>query len=174
MRIAPLSLLLLGLGLASLGTTACRSSNEARPDPAPPSSAAPQRAPLPPSEQGAPTQAPSASAAPSAAAPTASASAASPSASGARTGAPAGSGASALAPGHGRDGGAAGRAECTSDSDCRAWSDTCGDCTCRPLAKGVTAPKCTRNQVQCFVDPCRNKRGVCKAGACALNDDGAM
>ncbi|WP_394839019.1 hypothetical protein LVJ94_19205 [Pendulispora rubella] len=177
MRIAPLSLLLVGLGLVSFGATACRSSNEARPDPAPPPPSSLPRAPMPPSEQGSPTPPPAtASAAPSASSASGTGSAApAPSTSGART-APAGSGASGLVAGHGRDGGATapGRGECTADSDCRAWSDTCGDCTCRPLAKTATAPKCTRSQVQCFVDPCRAKRGVCKAGTCALNDDGAM
>jgi len=168
-----------GLFLLSLfGVAACKSP---RSEPAPQASAqsASQASSAPPaagSLEPPPVQpspsAPSPSdplpAAPTPAAPTESASAA-PRASAAT------SSSAALAAGHGRDGGAdTVHGECAADADCRAWSDTCGGCTCRPLVKGAATPKCGRNQVACFVDPCRAKRAHCQGGSCVVTNDNAM
>jgi len=59
---------------------------------------------------------------------------------------------------------------CRSDSDCRAFSDTCTGCDCRPLSVCQRDPVCPGPGVQCFVDPCFNKEAFCDAGRCSLRD----
>jgi hypothetical protein len=54
------------------------------------------------------------------------------------------------------------------DRDCTTYSDYCEGCNCLALPVGASPPACTGNQVQCFVDPCMNKRAVCNGGSCAL------
>ena len=61
--------------------------------------------------------------------------------------------------------------ECAADGDCRAASDYCGGCTCRPLLRDAASPKCSGRAVACFVDPCRGKRSVCRKGVCELADE---
>jgi hypothetical protein len=65
----------------------------------------------------------------------------------------------------GNEGGAVG---CSSDSDCRAVDVYCGGCQCMALAASAPAPTCPGSEVQCFAQPCRGQRAVCKAGACSL------
>jgi hypothetical protein len=57
---------------------------------------------------------------------------------------------------------------CTTDADCRLFSDYCGGCACRALDRAASDPKCGATIVQCFADPCQGKQAVCAAGACAL------
>jgi hypothetical protein len=66
-------------------------------------------------------------------------------------------------------------AACSSDSDCKAVSDTCEQCNCRALGKDGALPKCTGGkQVACVMDPCRGKHAVCSAGKCAISDGATM
>lgn len=65
----------------------------------------------------------------------------------------------------------AGTTACTSDADCRAFDDTCGGCTCRPLRTDAPDPKCA-HAVACFVAPCRAQRSLCLDGRCAIEAEG--
>lgn len=58
---------------------------------------------------------------------------------------------------------------CHQDSDCALRSDYCGGCFCQADLAGT--PKlyyCPVDTVQCFVDPCFNKKAVCdrSTGTC--------
>jgi hypothetical protein len=57
---------------------------------------------------------------------------------------------------------------CTSDADCRVFSDYCTGCDCRTLGINESDPVCSGAGVQCLVDPCLNKAATCQAGRCAL------
>jgi hypothetical protein len=60
------------------------------------------------------------------------------------------------------------RASCTTDADCRTFSDYCTGCDCRALAVSESAPVCQGPGVRCLVDPCRAEHAVCQQGRCAL------
>jgi hypothetical protein len=73
------------------------------------------------------------------------------------------------APGSGSDGEPREkRGACATDGDCRAYAHYCEGCFCVPLAKSSADLKCRGAHTQCFVDPCRAQRAVCRKGACAL------
>jgi hypothetical protein len=57
---------------------------------------------------------------------------------------------------------------CSTDADCRLYSDYCDGCACRALDRAAVDPKCGGTIVQCLVDPCRGKQAVCAAAACTL------
>jgi hypothetical protein len=57
---------------------------------------------------------------------------------------------------------------CTTNADCRTFSDYCTGCDCRALSTSDPDPKCKGPGVQCFVDPCLNKTAVCEYGRCVL------
>ncbi|MET0595575.1 MAG: hypothetical protein ABW133_22950 [Polyangiaceae bacterium] len=64
---------------------------------------------------------------------------------------------------------------CSTDSDCKAVSDTCDACNCRALSKDGSLAKCTGGKtVACVMDPCRGKHAVCTAGKCAVADGPTM
>jgi hypothetical protein len=56
--------------------------------------------------------------------------------------------------------------QCSSDADCRLFSDYCTGCDCRSLAVDDPDPSCTGPGVRCFADPCFGKTAVCVAGQC--------
>jgi hypothetical protein len=58
--------------------------------------------------------------------------------------------------------------ECRADADCRAFSFMCTGCDCLALGPSDPAPVCPGPGVQCFVDPCLNKKAVCQAGQCVI------
>lgn len=57
--------------------------------------------------------------------------------------------------------------QCTTDSDCRLFSDYCTGCDCRALSMGDADPTCAGPGVRCFADPCINQTAVCVNGRCA-------
>jgi hypothetical protein len=57
---------------------------------------------------------------------------------------------------------------CTTDADCRLYSDYCDGCACRALDRAAADPKCGGTMVQCLVDPCQGKHAACTGGACTL------
>jgi hypothetical protein len=59
-------------------------------------------------------------------------------------------------------------AQCRSDSDCRAFAFMCTGCDCLALGPGDPEPMCPGPGVQCFADPCLNKKAVCTGGRCAI------
>jgi hypothetical protein len=64
-----------------------------------------------------------------------------------------------------KDGAPAG---CTSDADCRTFSNYCTGCNCDALGAHDPDPTCDGPGVQCFADPCMNQTAVCLAGTCSL------
>jgi hypothetical protein len=60
------------------------------------------------------------------------------------------------------------RPECSSDKECRLFSNYCEGCACLALASGEVDPVCNGNLVACFVDPCRNQEARCIRGQCVL------
>jgi hypothetical protein len=58
--------------------------------------------------------------------------------------------------------------ECKTDTDCRAFAFMCTGCDCLALSPSDPAPVCTGPGVQCFADPCLNKKAVCTAGQCVI------
>jgi hypothetical protein len=52
------------------------------------------------------------------------------------------------------------------------FSDACGACACRPLAKTSPDTKCTSKRMTCLVDPCAGQHIYCRKGNCALGDPG--
>jgi hypothetical protein len=58
--------------------------------------------------------------------------------------------------------------ECTSDKECRLFSNYCDGCECLALSSSETDPVCKGNIVACFVDPCRNAEAQCVRGQCVL------
>jgi hypothetical protein len=59
-------------------------------------------------------------------------------------------------------------AECTTDADCRIFSDYCTGCDCRALATAEADPVCDGPGVRCVADPCMGRAAVCEAGECTL------
>ena len=57
--------------------------------------------------------------------------------------------------------------QCTTDADCRLFSDYCTGCDCRSLSTNDPDPTCPGPGVRCFADPCMNKTAVCLNGLCA-------
>ena len=56
--------------------------------------------------------------------------------------------------------------QCTTDTDCRSFSDYCTGCDCRALSMSDLDPTCTGPGVRCFADPCMDKTAVCANGLC--------
>lgn len=59
-------------------------------------------------------------------------------------------------------------AQCRSDADCRAFAFMCTGCDCLALGPNDREPVCGGPGVQCFADPCLNKKAVCDAGRCRI------
>lgn len=59
---------------------------------------------------------------------------------------------------------------CTSDAQCRTFSNYCDGCSCQALSDGQPDPLCAGTPVECFADPCMGKTAVCDLalGACVL------
>jgi hypothetical protein len=57
---------------------------------------------------------------------------------------------------------------CTTDADCRTFSDYCTGCDCRALSVNEKDPLCPGPGVQCLIDPCLGQTAACVAGRCAL------
>jgi hypothetical protein len=57
---------------------------------------------------------------------------------------------------------------CTTDADCRTFSDYCTGCDCRALSSSEPNPTCDGPGVRCFADPCMGKTAACVAGKCSL------
>jgi hypothetical protein len=59
---------------------------------------------------------------------------------------------------------------CQSPSDCRLFSSYCSTapCACLSLGSQDHDPPCLGMQMSCFIDPCKNKRADCVAGACEV------
>jgi hypothetical protein len=62
---------------------------------------------------------------------------------------------------------------CKDHGDCRAFSDYCTGCDCRPLHKNDETPTCAGPRVRCFADPCLKKVAACSSGRCVLRDGSA-
>ena len=60
------------------------------------------------------------------------------------------------------------KAECRADADCRAFAFMCTGCDCLALAPDDPEPACGGPGVQCFADPCLNKKAVCESGRCVI------
>lgn len=58
---------------------------------------------------------------------------------------------------------------CSSDADCRVFSDYCTGCDCRALSNGDPDPTCDGPGVRCFADPCMGKTAQCVSGQCVLS-----
>ncbi len=54
---------------------------------------------------------------------------------------------------------------CTVDADCKLVDDYCGGCNCLPLASWAAPPSCT-TPVNCFAEPCMNKKVACVSNHC--------
>jgi hypothetical protein len=59
---------------------------------------------------------------------------------------------------------------CTTDADCRTFSDSCTICNCRPLAKSAPDPKCAGKGMTCLIDPCSGLRSACRKGNCVIGE----
>jgi hypothetical protein len=57
---------------------------------------------------------------------------------------------------------------CTTDADCRTFSNYCDGCACNALGTTDADPVCTGTTVACFADPCMGKTAACVAGTCSL------
>ncbi len=55
---------------------------------------------------------------------------------------------------------------CTTDADCRLFSDYCTGCDCRVLSTDTADPECAGPGVRCFADPCGGKAAACVHGQC--------
>jgi len=60
---------------------------------------------------------------------------------------------------------------CAGDADCKPVDATCEVCRCLALPTGTDPPACKGQRVTCVVDPCEDKRAVCRDGVCALQDE---
>jgi hypothetical protein len=58
--------------------------------------------------------------------------------------------------------------ECTSDKECRLFSNYCDGCQCLALSTGEPDPVCKGNVVACLIDPCRGAEAQCIRGQCVL------
>lgn len=61
---------------------------------------------------------------------------------------------------------------CSSDADCRTFSDYCTGCDCRALSIKDPDPTCSGPGVRCFADPCMNQAAHCTEGKCVLRPQG--
>jgi hypothetical protein len=61
--------------------------------------------------------------------------------------------------------------ECTSDSDCRAFSSYCDGCQCLGCGLLDPDPSCHATMVACILDPCHHQHPACLEGVCAVVDD---
>lgn len=59
--------------------------------------------------------------------------------------------------------------ECTSDKECRTFSNYCGGCSCQALDDGEVDPVCKGDIVACLIDPCLNTKAACVRGECVLS-----
>lgn len=59
-------------------------------------------------------------------------------------------------------------AQCKSDADCRASAFMCTGCDCLALGPSDPEPVCQGPGVQCFADPCLNKKAACETGRCVI------
>ena len=57
---------------------------------------------------------------------------------------------------------------CSSDADCRLFSDYCTGCDCRALGSNEQDPTCAGPGVRCFADPCLGKTTACVHGDCVV------
>ena len=57
---------------------------------------------------------------------------------------------------------------CSSDADCRLFSDYCTGCDCRALSTDAPDPSCSGPGVQCLADPCLNDVAQCVNGQCTV------
>lgn len=57
---------------------------------------------------------------------------------------------------------------CTTDADCRTFSNYCDGCSCNALGVTDPNPVCKGTTVSCFADPCMGKTATCVAGTCSL------
>ena len=62
----------------------------------------------------------------------------------------------------------AGGSTCNVDSDCRAFSNYCGGCTCDALGASDPNPTCDAGLDDCLRDPCADVMPVCTAHRCGL------
>ena len=60
------------------------------------------------------------------------------------------------------------KGECSSDKECRLFSNYCEGCQCQALSIYETNPVCNGDIVACFVDPCRGAEAQCVKGQCVL------
>jgi hypothetical protein len=58
--------------------------------------------------------------------------------------------------------------QCRADADCRAFAFMCTGCDCLALGPNDREPVCGGPGVQCFADPCLNKKAVCDGGRCVI------
>ena len=58
---------------------------------------------------------------------------------------------------------------CSTDADCRTFSDYCTGCDCRALSVSAPDPTCSGPGVRCVADPCAGVSEVCLNGTCSLN-----
>jgi hypothetical protein len=65
---------------------------------------------------------------------------------------------------------------CTTDADCRTFSDYCTGCDCRALSSTEPDPICDGPGVRCFADPCGSQTATCdvSTGACVLSSTSAI
>lgn len=70
----------------------------------------------------------------------------------------------------GTGGSGSGVGSCASDSDCRIYDDYCKGCNCRAVPANIAVdPACgPSDMVNCFVEPCLNKRALCSNGQCTV------
>jgi len=61
--------------------------------------------------------------------------------------------------------------ECTSDSDCRAFSSYCDGCQCLGCGMLDPDPSCHATVVACILDPCHHQYPACVNGTCSLVQD---
>ncbi|MCB9555162.1 MAG: hypothetical protein H6707_03590 [Deltaproteobacteria bacterium] len=58
--------------------------------------------------------------------------------------------------------------ECTTDADCKLFSNYCGGCNCDALKASDPFPSCPNPPVNCFVDPCMQKVAKCNSKRCIV------
>ncbi len=59
-------------------------------------------------------------------------------------------------------------ASCTTNEDCRLFSDYCTGCDCRALSQNDADPTCDGPGVRCFADPYGTSTATCVNGTCSL------
>jgi len=57
---------------------------------------------------------------------------------------------------------------CRRDEDCKLLSDYCDGCNCRAVRTNQQLPHCSGRTVQCFADPCLQKKAACVNKRCAV------